>query len=98
MAHTQQRRAVLVYQAGIANVFEVASFNMADYGRDAKRLMQSDFRSCENFTRGLAVAGWLIVSAHCNMAGDIVTQKWSADIAEAPFRESMHPVYNGARA
>ena len=88
-------RAVLVYQAGIANVFSVESFNMADYGRDAHRLLQSDFRTCESFARGLAAAGVLVASAHCNMAGDIIHQPWSEDLDAAPFSESQHPVFVG---
>jgi len=64
-------RAVLVYQAGIANVFQVESFNMANYGRDARRLLQSDFRTCEAFARGLVAAGVRVTSAACNRAGDV---------------------------
>lgn len=87
-------RAVLVYQAGIANVFAVDSFNLTDYGRNARRLLQYDFRTCENFARGLVAAGTVLCSLHCNMAGDIVAQTWSDDLAEAPFFESMRPVYS----
>jgi cytosine/uracil/thiamine/allantoin permease len=89
------RRAVLVYQAGIANVFAVESFNMADYGREARRLLQYDFRTCEAFARGLAVAGVLVASAHCNMAGDIARAQWSEDLDAAPFSEQFRPVFSG---
>jgi hypothetical protein len=89
------RKAVLVYQAGIANVFAVESFNMSDYGRDARRLLQSDFRTCESFARGLATAGVLVASAHCNMASDIVSQKWSEDLFNAPFSDQFRPVFAG---
>lgn len=41
----KRRRFFLVYQAGIANVFEVKSLNLANYGRDAKRVYQADFRT-----------------------------------------------------
>ena len=86
-------RAMLVYQGGIANVFSVASFNLADYGRDAQRIMQSDFHSCEMFTRGLARAGAIVMSAYCNEAGDIARSLWKDDHAdEAPFWEQMNPV------
>lgn len=88
------KRAVLVYQAGIANVFEVQSFNMADFGRDAKRLLQADFRSCEMFARGLDAAGVKVATAHCNMAGDITHQPWSVLLETAPFNEQFHPVYS----
>ena len=69
--------AMLVYQAGLANVFEVASLNLADYGRDALRLRQGDFRSCENFANGLGCAGVVVRSAHCNRAGDVARAPWS---------------------
>jgi len=86
------RKAMLVYQAGIANVFAVDSFNLADYGRNAKRLSQSDFRSCEMFSFGLAVAGVVVRTAVCNMAGDITNQTWSIDFESAPFSDKFNPV------
>ena len=87
------KRAVLVYQAGIANVFSVTAFNMADYGRDAERLMQADFRACENFARGLVAAGVLVTSAQCNQAGDITGALWSEDLESAPFSAQFCPVF-----
>lgn len=91
------KRAVLVYQAGIANVFDVISFNMADYGREAKRLIQSDFRTCEAFAQGLAAAGVKVASAQCNMAGDVIRQKWSEDLDAAPWSNKFRPVFAGVR-
>jgi hypothetical protein len=85
-------RYVLVYQAGIANVFRVTSFNLADYGRDAVRLVQSDFRSAEAFARGLAAAGGIVKSAACNRAGDITHEKWTDDLDSQPFSDKFHPV------
>lgn len=87
------RRAVLVYQAGIANVFEVDCFNMADYGRNARRLLQHAFSPCEFFARGLGAAGWVVRSATCNQAGDIVSAPWSDDLEQAPFSDSFAPVH-----
>ena len=99
------KRAVLVYQAGIANVFEVDTFNMADTdGRT--RLIQADFHTCEAFARGLAVAGVKVASAACNQAGDIAGARWSAMLDDKsidaagntpPFAESMRPVWAGVR-
>ena len=86
------KRAMVVYQAGIANVFAVKNFNLANYGRDAVRLSQSDFRSCEMFACGLAAAGVVVRTAACNMAGDIKDQPWSDDLDAAPFSESFRPV------
>ena len=90
----RNRKAVLVYQAGIANVFAVTAFNMADYGRNAVRLLQADFRACEWFAKGLAAAGYLVASAHCNQAGDIAHAKWSDELPDAPFFDKMCPVYS----
>ena len=82
-------KAVLVYQAGICNVFKVDSFNMADYGRNAVRMIQSDFSSCEHFAAGLGAAGVTVRVAGCNMAGDIAGQTWTNDLESLPFSESF---------
>lgn len=89
-------RAALVYQAGIANVFAVECFNLSDYGRDARRLLQSDYRTCEAYARGLSDAGVLVYSAACNQAGDISRSTWNQDWESgcAPFRESFRPVFS----
>lgn len=88
--------AVLVYQAGIANVFAVDCLNMSPLGRNARRLLQHAFGPCEDFARGLAAAGVPVASAWCNQAGDIKDAKWNEhDLDEAPFSDSMHPVWSG---
>jgi hypothetical protein len=84
--------AVLVYQAGIANVFEVKSLNQVDYGRDAKRLLQADFRACENFARGMGTAGYCVRTLACNMAGDIINQRWDDNLEDHPFSDKFHPI------
>ena len=86
--------AALVYQSGIANVFQVDSANLADYGREAKRLKQGNFRGCEAFAQGLVAAGIKVYSAHCNKAGDIQGQVWDDYLPDAPFFGDMHPVYS----
>lgn len=86
----EPRRVVLVYQAGIANVFEVDCFNLSDYGRNARRLVQGDFRTCEAFARGCGAMGARVRSAGCNLAGDITAALWSEDLG--PFRSSARPV------
>lgn len=86
-------RAMLVYQAGIANVFEVSAFNLegyGGYGRNARRLLQSDFRTCEAFARGLAAAGVIVRSCGCNRPGDVANLAWDDDFG--PFREAARPV------
>jgi hypothetical protein len=83
----ENKKAVIVYQAGIANVFEVECFNMAPYGREAVHIMQSDFRSCESYARGLKHAGYTVAVASCNKAGDVAHQTWIAGLDDCPFRD-----------
>lgn len=87
-----QLRFSLVYQAGIANVFQVESWNLSPFGRNAKRLMQSDFRTCETFARGLAFGGHLVQTFACNLAGEIANSKWSDELEAQPFSEDFRPV------
>jgi hypothetical protein len=87
-------RAVLVYQAGIANVFAVDSFNKEDHGRNAQRLLQHAFSPCEWYARGLAAAGAKVATMYCNKAGDIARQPWTTSQEDAPFTESQRPVWN----
>ncbi len=90
-----RKRYVLVYQGGIANVFQVSSFNLSDYGRDAKRLLQSDFRTAEAFARGLAAAGGVVKTAAANRAGDITRATWTDDLESQPFADQFRPVSSG---
>lgn len=91
------RKAVLVYQAGIANVFAVDAFNMSDYGRGAVRLLQHSFTPCEYFARGLAAAGVKVATAQCSQAGDIASATWSEDLEAAPFSAAFCPVFSGVK-
>lgn len=88
------RKAVLVYQAGIANVFEVDSFNANPAGRNAKRLLQHAFSPCEYYAQGLARAGYKVASMHCNQAGDITNAVWSEALEDAPFEDKFKPVFH----
>lgn len=88
---------MLVYQGGTANVFKVDCANLAPFGRNAKRLLQSDFRDCESFARGCGAMGAIVHSVHCNMAGDIIDAKWDGDLDNAPFNKSMIPVTRNTR-
>lgn len=83
-------KVVLVYQGGIANVFSVTAWLSIDNpvcGRT--RLLQSDFRSCEWYCRGLQAAGVEVRTAACNRAGDIAGLPWDTPIDEAPFRNNF---------
>lgn len=83
------KKAMLVYQAGIANVFEVNSFNLSDFGRHARRLIQGTFEQCQCFAAGLGVAGVMVTTAACNMAGDVVNAHWTEDLDNQPFSEHL---------
>lgn len=98
MINTNKRLAVLVYQAGIANVFEVQCLNMNPFGRDAKRMIQTSFDRAETYARALADSGvFAVASAHCNRAGDITDAIWDDDLSNAPFCDHMRPVYREVR-
>ena len=88
------KHAVLVYQAGIANVFAVDSFNLSDYGRNAWRICQADFRTCETYAAALSFAGFAVTTLACNEAGDIANRTWSTDLDAQPFSESFRPVFS----
>jgi hypothetical protein len=81
----RKRKAVLVYQGGIANIFMVDCFNMATYGRNAKRVYQGDFASAFSVAFGLGLAGCVVRTATCNKVGDIKRSTWSDDLQDSPF-------------
>ncbi len=88
----KQRKFALVYQAGIANVFEVDCLNLSSFGRNAQRVLQGSFRECEAFCNGLKYGKHIVESFACNMAGDIKDNKWSEDLELAPFHSEFRPV------
>src|SRR5437867_2310512 len=82
------RKAVLVYQAGIANVFAVNFFGETSKQRHVTvRLWQGDFRGAANFAFGLEAAGVEVRTMGSNMAGDIAAQPWTYDLDAQPFVE-----------
>lgn len=89
----ERLRFALVYQAGLANVFQVNCFNLNPFGRNARRVLQCDFRSCEFFAHGLAQAGAIVMTLACNQAGEIADAIWSDDLEEQPFSDKFRPVF-----
>jgi hypothetical protein len=89
----ERRRFFLVYQAGIANIFEVDCANLSGFGRNAKRLYQGDFRTAEAIAEGFGLAGGIVHTAACNNAGDITNDKWTDDLDSQPFSEKFFPVF-----
>lgn len=90
------RKLVVVYQAGIANVFYVDAFSQIATKRGTtQRQMQCDFRRAEDFAYGYFNAGGEVRFAACNEAGDIAERDWTTPLDEAPFAGQMR--YHGAR-
>jgi len=86
------KKAVLVYQGGIANVFAVSAFNLMPDKRDAKLLLQANFRACEFFARGLGAAGVIVRTMACNQANDVKNAIWSNDLQAQIFNDRFHVV------
>jgi hypothetical protein len=84
------RKYMLVYQAGIANVFEVDHFGLtsAERGR-TRRIMQHAFEPCAWFAKGLREAGGEVATVACNRAGDIAESEWSENLDEQPFSDKF---------
>lgn len=83
----QVRRAFLVYQKEIANVFQVDSYNLNRIGLKhlTKRLYQGSFDGAVIFVEGLAAAGTGVKTAACGMIGDISGAHWTDDLKNQPF-------------
>lgn len=80
------KQYVLVYQAGIANVFLCENGLYEVTGRS--RVTQNAFGPCEWFCRGLMEAGEAVAVAWCNKAGDITGDSWNYGcFDDAPFCE-----------
>ena len=89
----ERLRFALVYQAGIANIFQVDCFNLNSFGRNERRIFQGDFRGAECIAHGLGLAGAVVQSLACNKAGDIDKQDWTTDLEAQPFSEKFSPVF-----
>lgn len=80
----------LVYQGGIANVFEVDHWDEIPECRNAKRILQSDFKEASAFARGLAyIPGVWVKTLACNQAGDIARMVWSTDLENQPYADKL---------
>lgn len=76
----------LVYQAGIANVFEVYA------NGNKKRLLQHAFSPCEWFAHGCSISGRRVRTMVCNQAGDIINSEWTDDLESQPFSNQFSPI------
>ncbi len=87
------KKLMLVYQAGIANLFEVDTFSLAPTQPcTRRRIYQGDFRTAENIAIGAKIAGAEVRTAGCNMAGDIAECIWTYELDELPFSDQFHPI------
>lgn len=86
----------LVYQSGIANLFQVPSLEFYAEGRN-KRVFQGDFRTAEAMARGAILAGGEVRVASCNVAGDIADLVWAQGMSNCPFRECANPPLSAER-
>lgn len=78
------KRFALVYQAGIANVFELTEDTVS-------RILQHAFAACEWFCHGLIAAGETVEVYSCNRAGDIAAADWTRGLSDCPFRDAARP-------
>lgn len=77
----------LIYQAGIANTFKDVSQTKR---HKWLRLHQTDFRTAENFCRGLREMGAVVKVGWCNEAGDVAQGWWKfSEFEQAPFNSSF---------
>ena len=83
------RQFALVYQTGVANVFEFLT--CGDGVNLRHRVMQGAFSTCEAYAAGLMEMGATMHVHFCNKAGDIAQSDWDTGIDNAPFTDSMHP-------
>lgn len=90
--YDMKKKLALVYQAGIANVFEVKEFSRSNGGRKTtKRLLQHAFSPCEYLCLGAELVGAQVAVYSCNKAGDISTEVWERGLIDCPFAEQAHP-------
>jgi hypothetical protein len=86
----KKRKVMLVYQAGIANIFLVDCFNLRPYGRNAKRIYQGSFLGAQYITYGMGLMGAVVRTAACNRAGDIGESVWTEDLSSQPFSDKLY--------
>lgn len=98
IAIPRQRDIAVVYQGGLINVFHIprgvnATMSKDTTGQwaDRRRIFQGDYRTGESIAYGLGLAGRVVRSFGCNMAGDIALQAWTTELDDLPFCGQFHP-------
>lgn len=92
-ADGDRRSYAIVYQGGIANLFDIQCANSNPFGRDAKRIFQGDFRTAETMATGIGIAGGIVFSFACNKPGDIKNEIWTDDLESQPFSDKFNAVF-----
>lgn len=88
-----EKRYALVYQAGIANLFEVGAHGYtASMRGTTHRIYQGDFHTAAAMARGARMAGADVRTACCNEAGEIAERTWNCDYDDQPFCEQYQLV------
>lgn len=91
----EPKKFALVYQNGIANVFEVNHFGSFKEGRNAKRVFQDGGHySGECFAKGCAAAGAYVATFVCNETGDIAEEVWDTIDPSNIYHAQYRPVCN----
>lgn len=80
---------MLVYQNGIANVFRVDKFSRQHEGRNAVRILQTDFMSAQVYCHGVIAGGGEVRVAGLAAAGDISNRTWDSNRDTLPFHEEF---------
>lgn len=92
------KRAVLVYQGAVANVFDVWTFSPWWSTSDRRtKVMQGTFPECEAFAHKLARTGYKVASMFCDELGDVTRSYWNPNLADAPLFAQMKPVFHYVR-
>jgi hypothetical protein len=92
--HGMTKCFVVVYQPGIANLFEVDSFEpltIPGTGRHRERKCQADYKTVECIALGLVYAGARVRYASCNRTGDVASATWTHGLGDCPFRFQARP-------
>jgi hypothetical protein len=93
MKKLQIEKAAIVYQGRIANVFSYRGNDpKSAEGRVAQRLIQSGFRACTMFARGLKAAGTEVITLAANVAGDVSLHDWTDNLDAQPFSDQFFMV------
>ena len=80
------RDAYLVYQCGIANIFD------EDPGEgELRRRFQGAFETAHAIAIGLKMAGVRVHTYHCDEAGDIIHRDWTEGPGDM-FADSKLPI------